>query len=131
MSEGNTPMTRDTCQARLDEIEEMIDEVTEEEFRKLLIEAAILRGFMGGWDANDRGGRRLYDLLTLFDSRNGTTIADLVRSAREGYERSHPDMNESAPWYEFDSIWETLSSQERLDYAKRIFEPRGFGSKPL
>ena len=48
---------------------------------------------------------RLYLLLALFDRRDGTYIADLVRSAREGFERSAPDMAEDDAWGEFDRLW--------------------------
>ncbi len=62
--------------------------------------------------AADREGRRrepmsdrLYHLLAYFDTRDGTPMADLVRSAREGYERSGPDMGEDGAWDEFDALW--------------------------
>ena len=41
----------------------------------------------------------------VFDRRDGTYIADLVRSAREGFERSAPDMAEDDAWGEFDRLW--------------------------
>lgn len=44
---------------------------------------------------------RLYDCLAIFDTRDGSELAELVRSAREGYERA--DMGEDDPWREFDS----------------------------
>lgn len=50
-------------------------------------------------------GQRLYELLALFDNRDGTPMAHLVRSAREGWERSHPDMAEDTAWEEFDTRW--------------------------
>lgn len=51
----------------------------------------------------EAGGDRLYNALAMFDSREDTPLAELVRSAREGYERSHPDMAEADAWAEFDA----------------------------
>lgn len=50
-------------------------------------------------------GDRLYVLLGLFDRRRGTDMDDIVRAAREGWERSHPDMNEADAWAEFDALF--------------------------
>lgn len=57
------------------------------------------------YDRRDEDGQRLYVLLALFDTRDGSYMADLVRSAREGWERSHPDMGEDSAWDEFDHLW--------------------------
>lgn len=54
----------------------------------------------------DDDGQRLYMLLALYDDRDGTYMADLVQAAREGWERSHPDMAEASAWDEFDRLWE-------------------------
>lgn len=50
-------------------------------------------------------GQRLYVLLALFDTRDGSVRANLVRAAREGWERSGPDMQEDGAWDEFDALW--------------------------
>lgn len=53
---------------------------------------------------SDRGDR-LYALLGFWDTRDLSPLGDLVRSAREGYERSHPDMGpEPEAWAEFDRL---------------------------
>lgn len=67
------------------------------------------------FDARDEAGQRLYVLLALFDRRDGSALADLVQTAREGWERSHPDMDEADAWREFDAIWSSFTSSERLD----------------
>lgn len=55
----------------------------------------------------DRPGcDRLYDALAFFDTRDGTFEADVVRAAREGYERSAPEMSEPNAWAEFDRLME-------------------------
>lgn len=93
-----------------------------------------------GWDAVERvkntgrrwrpvertidpeaGGDRLYNLLALFDTRDGTQLADLVRSAREGWERSGPSMQEDGAWEEFDARWGRFTSEERLELARRAY----------
>lgn len=54
-------------------------------------------------ERRDADGQRLYNLLALFDTRDGSLLADIVRAAREGWERSHPDMGpENNAWDEFD-----------------------------
>jgi TPR repeat protein len=53
----------------------------------------------------EHGGDRLYNLLAYFDTRDGTPMADLVRAAREGWERAGPDMAEASAWDEFDALW--------------------------
>jgi hypothetical protein len=71
-------------------------------------------------DANDR----LYLLLALFDRRDGSQLADLVQSVREGFERSHPDMGESEnrhAWDEFDRLWDSYDQHERLALTKPLF----------
>jgi hypothetical protein len=57
-------------------------------------------------DKRDADGQRLYVLLALFDRRDGTALSDLVQAAREGWERSHPDMAEDNAWDEFDRLWD-------------------------
>lgn len=47
---------------------------------------------------------RLYRALALFDTRDGSPLANIVRAAREGYERSAPDMAEPGAWDEFDRL---------------------------
>ena len=93
-------------------------------------EKALLRDFLAaleaeGWGLTctregERGGDRMCLLLALFDTRDGTPLADLVRAAREGWERSHPDMGRDEngrAWEEFDALWprraEALSSHTR------------------
>ena len=51
----------------------------------------------------EAAGHRLYDLLAVFDTRDGSPLAHLVRSAREGWERSGPEMREEGAWDEFDA----------------------------
>jgi hypothetical protein len=46
-------------------------------------------------------GWRLYIALACLDTRNGSFLADLVRAAREGYERS--ELEEGA-WDEFERL---------------------------
>lgn len=58
---------------------------------------------------------RFYLLLALFDTRDGTLLADLVRSAREGFER---EVDEPDAWDEFDRLWMSRTSAERLELAK-------------
>lgn len=55
--------------------------------------------------ARREGAWKMYLLLALFDTRDGSERAELVRSAREGYERAHPDMDEPGAWAEFDRLW--------------------------
>jgi hypothetical protein len=57
------------------------------------------------FEERDEDGQRLYVLLAYFDTRDGSPMAELVRSAREGWERSHPDMDEDDAWAEFDRLW--------------------------
>lgn len=60
-------------------------------------------------------GWRLYLLLALFDTRDLSPLADLVRSAREGYERAP---HEDDAWAEFDRLWSSRTSAERLALAR-------------
>ena len=46
---------------------------------------------------------RLYTLLGAIDTRDGSNLALLIQAAREGHERSHPDMGEINAWDEFDA----------------------------
>lgn len=62
------------------------------------------------WDVaphvdRDKDGQRLYVLLALFDTRDGSPLADVIQAAREGWERSHPDMAEDDAWDQFDRLW--------------------------
>lgn len=75
---------------------------------------AYLRGFF----ERDEAGQRLYNLLALFDERDGSIIGEFVRAAREGWERSHPDMNEDGAWDEFDRLWDNFDSRGRTKLAK-------------
>jgi hypothetical protein len=58
-----------------------------------------------GWIRRDADGDRLYALLGLYDTRDGSMQANLIRAAREGWERSHLDMAEQGVWDEFDALW--------------------------
>jgi hypothetical protein len=53
----------------------------------------------------EQGADRLYQLLAYFDTRDDNPMAALVRTAREGWERAHPDMAEASAWDEFDALW--------------------------
>lgn len=57
----------------------------------------------GGLPTAMEGGERLYNALALFDTRDGSALGAIVQSAREGWERSHPDMAEEGAWAEFDA----------------------------
>jgi hypothetical protein len=59
-------------------------------------------------------GMRLYLLLALFDSRGDHPLDDMVRSAREGFERCS---TEDDAWAEFDRLWGSFTSDERLRLA--------------
>jgi len=48
-------------------------------------------------------GDRLYRALALVDTRDGTPLAHVIRAAREGWERSGPEMAEDDAWAEFDA----------------------------
>lgn len=58
-----------------------------------------------GYERRDMDGQRLYLLLAMFDRRDGTPMSNLVQAAREGWERSHTDMDEDDAWSRFDSFW--------------------------
>jgi hypothetical protein len=61
-------------------------------------------------------------VLALFDKNQGGWLDNLVRSVREGYERSDPDMGEhenAHAWDEFDALWERYSSAERLELSSQ------------
>lgn len=51
------------------------------------------------------GGQRMYNVLARFDTRDESYNAELVRTVREGWERSHPGMDEDDAWSEFDMLW--------------------------
>jgi hypothetical protein len=57
----------------------------------------------------------LYVLLALFDRRDGTPLADIIRAAREGWERED---TEDDAWAEFDARWDRYTSAERLEMAR-------------
>ena len=63
------------------------------------------------------GAWRMYLLLALVDDRGTGTLSALVRSAREGYERAHPDMDEQGAWTEFDRLWASTTPEERWNLA--------------
>ncbi len=52
----------------------------------------------------EAGGQRLYCCLARFDRRDGSQLADIVQAAREGWERSHPDMAEDDAWLAYDRL---------------------------
>lgn len=56
------------------------------------------------YDRRNSDGQRLYLCLALFDARDGTPLADIVQAAREGWERSHRDMDEDRAWDDFDRL---------------------------
>jgi hypothetical protein len=55
-------------------------------------------------ERNEDAAFKLYIALAFFDTRSDTALAQLVAAAREGYEYSHPHMNEENPWDDFDRI---------------------------
>lgn len=63
-------------------------------------------------DPTTEAGWRLYLLLALFDAREPSWLGDIVRAAREGYERC--DFEEDA-WAKFDRLWDQHDSRERID----------------
>lgn len=73
------------------------------------------------------GGDRLYTALAFFDTRDGSFEADLVRAAREGYERSQPEMNEPDAWVEFDRLLdrhrEAMGPSNNLDLRESRRDP--------
>jgi hypothetical protein len=79
------------------------------------------RGSCAESELQFRPGWRMYCLLALFDTRDGGYIADLVRAAREGYERE--DMGEDDAWDDFDTLWHEYGPAERLRLAGRSFAP--------
>lgn len=50
------------------------------------------------------GCDRLYRALALFDTRDRSERANIVRAAGEGYERSDLEMDEPNAWDEFDCL---------------------------
>jgi hypothetical protein len=78
-------------------------------------------------------GDRLYSLLAFFDLRDGSALSHLVRSAREGFERSHPDMgaNENRhAWEEFDSRWNSFDHQEERRKLVKALRTRSESESP-
>jgi hypothetical protein len=77
-----------------------------------LFEAGYQAGFRAASAAredterpDDEGAQQLYLALAIFDTRDGSLRAELVRAAREGYERSGPEMGESdIAWEEFEAL---------------------------
>jgi hypothetical protein len=61
----------------------------------------------------NESGDRLYHLLAIFDTRDGTPLAELVRTAREGWERIA--MKEVHAWDDFDACWASLSAAQRSE----------------
>ncbi len=88
--------------------------------------------FKSGWDARsseavpahseEERGERLYQALGLFDWRRGGLVADVVRAAREGWERSSPEMNESGSWAEFDALIERVEPSHIRAFAAAVRE---------
>jgi hypothetical protein len=68
----------------------------------------IERARVEGYERRDEDGQRLYELLGAFDSRDGTAIACVVQAAREGWERSHLDMDEDGAWDHFDRVFQDV-----------------------
>lgn len=62
-------------------------------------------------------GVRLYNVLALFDVRDGSPLSRMIQAAREGYERSHPDMDEEDAWAEFDAWWSSFTMNQRTKMA--------------
>lgn len=89
------------------------------------LEAEVQKAYERGNEDRDMDGQRLYVLLALFDTRDGTLLAELVSRAREGWERSHPDMNEEGAWDDFDRLWNSRTSSERLDLVRPQKGERG------
>jgi hypothetical protein len=69
------------------------------------VESAAPTSCPGDGADDSAAADRLYSLLAFFDTRDGSPMAELVRSAREGWERSGPDMREVGAWAEFDVLW--------------------------
>ena len=59
-------------------------------------------------------GDRLYDALAAFDTRGDSWPAWVVAAARDGYEHSHPDVNEDRPWDELDAALSRRPAQFRF-----------------
>lgn len=73
------------------------------------------------FEKSDDPGFRLYCLLAMFDFREDNELSHLVRAAREGYERSDPDMgaDENAEaWDEFDARWGRYDSAGRNELVR-------------
>lgn len=66
-------------------------------------------------DKEDQSADRLYRLLGVFDTRDGSIESDLIRAAREGAERSGDDMDEDHAWDEFDRLIEEYNSDRRKE----------------
>lgn len=92
-----------------------IDAIDTPEWRDAVVDAgeflaAAPASPVPGECSREADGDRLYAALALFDRRDGTPLASIVHAAREGWERSHPDMAESTAWDEFDA---RIASYER------------------
>lgn len=82
-------------------------------------EEEVIKAYGRGNEDRDEDGQRLYCLLALFDTRDRSVLADMVRAAREGWERSHPDMDEDDAWDEFDRIWSHYTPRQRAALARK------------
>lgn len=80
------------------------------------IDLDTVRGALAEASNAQERGMKLYIALAMLDTRDGSLIAQIVQAAREGFERSHPDVNEKGAWGEFErlrSAWNRLSATER------------------
>ncbi len=85
----------------------------EQELHRVKGERDRLRRFAAFYQSEQQlvGSDRLYHALAVFDSRDGSILADIARSAREGYERSA--MGEPGAWHEFESVLASYNAGER------------------
>lgn len=64
-------------------------------------------------------GDQLYRALAIFDKRDGSPEGWVAQSARQGYERSHPDMGEKGAWYEFEAAIARYRTRQRANLLQR------------
>lgn len=82
----------------------------EEATVELMHDAALQR------EALSHGGDRLYKVLATIDTRDGTPLAEVVRTAREGWERQA--IGESSnPFADFDACFGSLTIVQRNELA--------------
>lgn len=68
------------------------------------LQSELVKAYAEGYEHRDMEGQNLYNCLALFDKRDGSPLADIVQAAREGWERSHTDMDEDGAWDDFDRL---------------------------